>query len=87
MNITFQSLYNNKLFPSDTMWIAKDAEIVGYSPMKNKHIVIDDGMCQSGTGKYLVHIYNPDARRFPDIWHHFKYLENSRKIFEGWIQF
>ena len=57
MEIKFRKL--TQLFPKDTEWVDGCAEIIGYSPSQNLHIVIDDGQCKSEDGQYLVHKYKP----------------------------
>lgn len=56
VQITFSAL--NFCFPKDTMWIGAVAEIVGYSPSTNLHIVINDGCCISES--WLVNVYEPN---------------------------
>lgn len=46
-------------FPVDTMWVDGQAEIIGYSPKENLHIVISDGNCCSEDGFWLVSKYRP----------------------------
>jgi hypothetical protein len=89
MEIAFRKL--TQLFPKDTMWVCGCAEIIGYSPKENLHIVIDDGCCRSDDGEYLVHKYrpsNPDehfkkwnAGEYP-----WKYI-GENKVFEEWVNF
>ena len=43
------------MFPQDTVWANGCAEIVGYSPKKNMHIVIEDGQRWDDEGKFCVH--------------------------------
>lgn len=47
------------VFPEDTVWNFNVKEIVGYSISKNLHFVIDDGMCCSEDGKWVLSIYRP----------------------------
>ncbi len=54
--ITFNAL--DFCFPKDTMWMSACAEIVGYSPSTNLHIVIGDGCCIGE--HWFVHIYEPN---------------------------
>ena len=49
----------SRVFPNDTLWIQQGHEIIGYSPSENKHIVIEDGVCWTDDGEWLVHIYQP----------------------------
>lgn len=90
MDIEFYKLA--KLFPKDTMWVDGCAEIIGYSPKENLHIVIDDGNRTSDNGKYLVHKYQPkDAKYHFENWNKgkypWKYLIDEKKVFEGWMDF
>ena len=90
MNIDFYTL--TKLFPKDTMWVDGCAEIIGYSPKENLHIVIDDGKRSSSDGKYLVHKYKPlFPKEHLENWNKGKYprkhLSIEEKIFEGWVDF
>lgn len=63
--ITFNAL--NFCFPNDTMWVGAVAEIVGYSPSTNMHIVIDDGNCIGD--HWTVHVYEPnDAKKHRNTW-------------------
>ena len=41
------------------MWVDGQAEIIGYSPKENLHIVISDGNCFSEDGFWLVSEYRP----------------------------
>ena len=91
MNIPFNLL--TRIFPHDTVWANGCAEIVGYSPKKNMHIVIDDGQCWDDEGKYCVHIYHPEDRNHRTEWMPnekrpwpLKYIGKG-KVFEGWIDF
>ncbi len=89
MNITFNQL--TALFPKDTMWVDGCAEIIGYSPKENLHIVIDDGQCTSDDGMYLVHKYRPsDPEEHRMKWNSeeypWKYLGKD-KISEEWVNF
>ena len=91
MNIPFNLL--TRIFPQDTVWANGCAEIVGYSPKKNMHIVIDDGQCWDDEGKYCVHIYYPEDRNHRTEWMPnekrpwpLKYIGKG-KVFEGWIDF
>ncbi len=56
-NIPFYVL--RRIFPADTMWVDGIAEIIGYSPKENLHIVICDGTRTSQDGKYTVQKYRP----------------------------
>jgi len=56
-NICFNIL--RYYFPVDTMWVDGQAEIIGYSPKENLHIVISDGNCWSEDGFWLVSKYRP----------------------------
>lgn len=56
-NICFNILRHH--FPVDTMWVDGQAEIIGYSPKENLHIVINDGNCYSEDGFWLVFKYRP----------------------------
>lgn len=90
MNISFSSLI--KHFPKDTMWVDGCAEIIGYSPKENLHIVIEDGQCKSDDGMYLVHKYKPkDSHNHLINWNRgqypWKYLTDEPKVFEDWINF
>ena len=90
MNISFCSLTSK--FPKDTMWIDGCAEIIGYSPKENLHIVISDGQCMSDDGMYLVHEYKPrnhaehlatwNKGKYPT-----KYILNEPKILEERMKF
>ena len=90
MEIKFRKL--TQLFPKDTAWVDGVAEIIGYSPNQNLHIVIDDGLCKSEDGQYLVHKYKPrDPQKHWNDWNSgkypLKYLVDEEKVFEGWIDF
>lgn len=90
MNIEFYKL--TQLFPKDTMWVDGCAEIIGYSPKENLHIVIEDGQCNSSDGKYVVHKYKPLSPKVHlENWNNgkypWKYLKPEEKIFEGWVDF
>jgi hypothetical protein len=81
------------VFPCDTVWSFNRSEIVGYSISKNLHFVIDDGMCVSEDGTYLLNVYRPTDEEHFIKWlpskerkYSLKYLEND-KIFEKWINF
>lgn len=89
MNITFSKL--TTLFPKDTMWVDGCAEIIGYSPKENLHIVIDDGQRARDDGTYLVHMYKPsDPEEHFKNWNSgeypWKYL-GENKVFEDWYNF
>lgn len=56
-NLTLRIL--QYVFPRDTVWSFNGAEIVGYSISKNLHFVIEDGMCFSEDGTYVLSIYRP----------------------------
>jgi hypothetical protein len=91
MNISFVKL--TTMFPKDTMWVDGCAEIIGYSPKENLHIVIDDGQCKSDDGMYMVHKYHPlDQQMHMLDWNSGKYplkylSKSAKKVFEGWINF
>ena len=53
-------------FPKDTLWTSLGAEIIGYSPKTNMHIVIEDGCCVSM--KWCVHIYEPLNSNHSSVW-------------------
>lgn len=61
-------------------WIDKGAELCGYNPMANTWIVIDDGMCRSHDGKWIVHNYILPKGLDP-IKEHCKYLGVENKPF------
>lgn len=62
-NITIPIL--QYVFPRDTVWSFNGAEIVGYSISKNLHFVIEDGICISEDGTYVLSIYRPaDQKHF-----------------------
>ena len=91
MNIPFNVL--TRMFPQDTVWANGCAEIVGYSPKKNMHIVIEDGQRWDDEGKFCVHIYHPRNENYRTEWmpneQHpwpWKYIGEG-KVFEGWIDF
>lgn len=89
MEISFRKL--TQLFPKDTMWVNGCAEIIGYSPKENLHIVIDDGECVSDNGEYLVHKYKPSNPKEHFMnWNHgeypWKYI-GENKVFEDWVNF
>lgn len=91
MNISFTIL--TRMFPQDTVWANGCAEIVGYSPKKNMHIVVEDGQCCRDNGTYVVHIYHPSNKKHKKEWmpnkNHpwpWKYVDGE-KIFEGRINF
>lgn len=89
-NITFQMLW--RLFPKDTMWTTSGAELIGYSPKTNRHIVIDDGLCISDDGYYLVHEYSPkNPKEHLLNWNNgiypLKYVLKSPKIREERVNF
>ena len=91
MNISFAKL--TTMFPKDTMWVDGCAEIIGYSPKENLHIVIDDGQCKSDDGMYMVHKYHPlDQRMHMLDWNSGKYplkylSKSAKKVFEDWVNF
>ncbi len=90
MNIPFCVL--SKLFPKDTMWVSGCAEIIGYSPKENLHIVIEDGNCISEDGNYVVHKYQPsNPKEHFENWNKgeypYKYLLSEPKVFEGIVNF
>lgn len=90
MSILFNKL--TELFPKDTMWVDGCAEIIGYSPKENLHIVIDDGQCKSDWGTYVVHKYKPsNPQKHIAEWNSgeypLKYLTDEEKVFEDWIDF
>ena len=90
MNISFCKL--TSLFPKDTMWVDGCAEIIGYSPKENLHIVIDDGQCRSDDGEYLVHKYVPkNPEEHSANWNKgeypYKYLSPEEKVYEEWVDF
>lgn len=89
MEITFRKL--TQLFPKDTIWVDGCAEIIGYSPKENLHIVIDDGQCATDDGMYLVHKYKPSNpeehfQKWNSGEYPWKYLGKD-KIFEQWVDF
>ena len=47
------------VFPRDTVWNLNGLEIVGYSISKNLHFVIEDGMCYSKNGKWVLLVFRP----------------------------
>lgn len=61
-NISFYIL--KRIFPKDTMWVDGVAEIIGYSPKENIHIVICDGTRTSNDGKYRVQKYRPKDSKY-----------------------
>lgn len=80
------------MFPKDTMWVDGCAEIIGYSPKENLHIVIDDGKCRSRDGMYMVHKYKPsNPEKHYAEWNSgkwpLKYLIDEKKVFEKWVNF
>lgn len=90
MNILFCKL--TAMFPKDTMWVDGCAEIIGYSPKENLHIVIDDGQCRSDDGMYLVHKYVPkNAEEHRANWNNgkypYKHLSPEEKVYEEWVDF
>ena len=91
MNIPFS--YLTRMFPKDTVWANGCAEIVGYSPKKNMHIVIDDGQCWSDDGTYVVHVYHPSNKNHKTEWmpneNHEWALKHvdGEKIFEECVNF
>lgn len=90
MAILFNKL--TELFPKDTMWVDGCAEIIGYSPKENLHIVIDDGQCSGYNDMYVVHKYKPSNPKEHLInWnkgeHPIKYLLDEEKVFEDWVDF
>jgi hypothetical protein len=90
MTISFFKL--GRLFPKDTMWVNGCAEIIGYSPKENLHIVITDGNCVSDNGEYFVTKYKPkdpavhyatcNLDKYP-----YKYLSEEEMISQEWINF
>ena len=78
------------VFPSDTVWSFNVAEIVGYSISKNLHFVIEDGMCNSEDGSYLLSVYRPTDEKHFINWlptkewgYSLKYLTDD-KLIEEW---
>jgi hypothetical protein len=74
------------------MWVDGCAEIIGYSPKENLHIVIDDGQCHSDDGEYLVHKYVPkNAEEHSANWNRgeypYKHLSLEEKVYEEWVDF
>lgn len=90
IEIPFRKL--TSMFPKDTMWVDGCAEIIGYSPKQNLHIVISDGQCVTDDGKYLVHKYAPEnpeehLKNWNSGKYPYKYLEPETKISEEWVDF
>ena len=90
MNITLFNL--SQKFPQDTIWRTNRSEIVGYSFSENRHIVIDNGLCKSENGEYLVHEYRPSnptthLHKFATDEYPYKYLLDDLKIREEWVKF
>ena len=90
IEISFRKL--TSMFPKDTMWVDGCAEIIGYSPKQNLHIVISDGQCVTDDGKYLVHKYAPEnpeehLKNWNSGKYPYKYLEPETKISEEWVDF
>ena len=90
IEIPFRKL--TSMFPKDTMWVDGCAEIIGYSPKQNLHIVISDGQCVTDDGKYLVHKYAPEnpeehLKNWNSGKYPWKYLEPETKISEEWVDF
>ena len=71
-NITINIL--QYVFPRDTVWSFNGAEIVGYSISKNLHFVIEDGMCTSEDGTYVLSIYRPANQK-----HFIKWLPTKER--------
>lgn len=74
------------------MWVDGCAEIIGYSPKKNLHIVIDDGQCRSDDSEHLVHKYVPkNAEEHSANWNRgeypYKHLSPEEKVYEEWVDF
>ena len=81
-----------QLFPKDTMWVNGGAEIIGYSPKENLHLVIQDGNCTSNTGKYFVTKYKPQNpvihyRKWNLGKYPYKHLSSEEMISQEWIDF
>lgn len=90
-NITINTL--QFVFPTDTVWNFNRSEIVGYSISKNLHFVIEDGMCSSKDGSFLLSIYSPSNKKHHFEWlpskernYSLKYLDDE-KIIEEWVNF
>lgn len=80
-------------FPSDTVWHFNRSEIVGYSISKNLHFVIEDGLCYSENGHWLLSVYSPSNLEHYKEWlpskerdYSMKYIDDD-KIMEEWINF
>lgn len=67
------------VFPRDTIWSFNGAELVGYSISKNLHFVIEDGMCISEDGTYVLSIYRPEDKKHFINWLPTKEREYSIK--------
>lgn len=76
-NLTINAL--QYVFPSDTVWNFCGSEIVGYSISKNLHFVIEDGMCISEDGSYILSIYRPTDKEHFIKWLPSKEWEYSMK--------
>lgn len=81
------------VFPVDTVWHFNRSEIVGYSISKNLHFVIEDGMCCTKDGMYLLSIYKPSNKKHQTEWipqidrdYSHKYIDEE-KIIEEWVNF
>lgn len=88
-NITVGILQS--VFPEDTIWHFNVKEIVGYSISKNLHFVIEDGMCCSENGKWVLLIFSPHNSKHCYEWiptsdrpRSIKY-PNSDKVFEEYV--
>lgn len=89
-NITLFVL--QQFFPEDTVWAFSRSEITGYSIAKGLHFTIDDGVCRSPEGEYMLTIYkqNPktpnwmpnENRGYP-----IKYFGLEYILFQDWVDF
>lgn len=62
-------------------WVDRCAELCGYNTETREWIVIDDGMCSSYDGKWIVHVYQlPDRIKDP-ITERCKYIGSEYKKF------
>ncbi len=61
-------------------------ELVGYNKEKNEYIIIDDGMCISVQGKWLVHHYKITDPKFKPFENKFCHEDTGTKISEKWVK-
>lgn len=69
-----------KTFP-DFIWMQKVLELCGWNPETHQWIVIDDGMCISEDGTWVVHMYQFPPSDDP-IKTHYKYGHGEKLIEE-----